>query len=56
MTKEHMEEICLKCGQHNINTAGGRWRQLCRTELDAEEWSVAYVSSEATMLKSNKFR
>jgi len=33
---------------------GFRWRWQCRTKMDGDKWSVAYVLLEATRRKSNK--
>jgi len=35
-----------KCGWQDTGTAGGRWRQQLRTELDGVEWSVAMLHWE----------
>ena len=43
-----------KCGQQVSDTAGGRWSRQHRTELDGEEWSVAYAPLGAKRLKSSK--
>ena len=32
-----------KCGQRASSTAGKKWRRKHETELDGQEWSVAYV-------------
>jgi len=48
--KEHPEtKIERKKREQQVsNTAGGRWRQQRRTELDGEKRSVAYVPPAAT--------
>ena len=43
-----------KCGQQVSDTAGGRWSRQHRTELDGEEWSVAYAPLGAKRLKSSQ--
>ena len=45
-----------KCGQQVSDTAGGRWSRQHRTELDGEEWSVAYAPLGAKRLKSSQVR
>jgi len=47
------EEIWRKkCGQRDSDTAGGRWRQQHKTELDGDKWSVAYAPLGARRHKS----
>jgi len=40
-----------RCGQRASGLAGGRWRRQHKTELDGDEWSVAYVPLGATRHK-----
>jgi len=55
-TKGHLEKISgEKCERQDTSTAGGRWRQQHRTELqDGKEWSVTHVPLEARRLKTRK--
>ena len=43
-----------KCGQQVSDTVGERWSRQHRTELDGEEWSVAYAPLGAKRLKSSQ--
>ena len=44
----------MKCGGRVSDTAGGRWRRQCRTELDGDELSVAYAPLGVTRHKASQ--
>ena len=45
-----------RCGQRASGLAGGRWRRQHKSELDGDEWSVAYAPLGVTRHKQTTKR